>query len=42
MLDHLEKKVKSIYQNASPIIISRSESFDIDTEDDFKSIKKIF
>lgn len=38
----LGKKVKSIYQNASPIIISRSESFDIDTEDDLKFIKKIF
>lgn len=38
----LGKKIKSIYQNASPIIIDRSESFDIDTEDDLQTLKKIF
>ena len=33
---------KSIYENALPIIIPRYESFDIDTEEDLKIIKKIF
>jgi len=36
----LNKNTKSIYQDASPIIISKSESLDIDTEDDLKILKK--
>lgn len=32
----------SIYQEALPFIVPRSESFDIDNEDDFKILKKIF
>lgn len=38
----INTNTKSIYENALPIIIPRSESFDIDTEEDFKIIKKIF
>jgi CMP-N,N'-diacetyllegionaminic acid synthase len=37
----LNKNTKSIYQKASPIIIPKSESFDLDTEEDFILIKKI-
>ena len=32
----------SIYQRALPFIVPRSESIDIDNEDDFKILKKIF
>ena len=35
----LSKNIKSIYQGASPIITSKSESLDIDTEDDLKILK---
>ena len=35
----LSKYNKSIYQNALPIIVPRSESFDVDTKDDLKIIK---
>ena len=38
----LNKTNKSIYSNASPIIIPISESFDLDTEDDLKILRKIF
>lgn len=38
----LDKKTKSIYHKASPIIISKSESFDLDTEEDLKILKKLF
>jgi len=38
----LNKNTKSIYHKASPIIISKSESFDLDTKDDFKILKRIF
>lgn len=38
----LNKNSKSIYEGALPLVIPRSESFDIDTEDDFKILKKIF
>ena len=38
----LNKKTKSIYQDAKPLIVSRNESFDLDTEDDLKILKKIF
>ncbi len=38
----LSKNSKSIYDGALPFIVSRSESFDIDTEDDLKILKKIF
>ena len=38
----LSKNIKSIYQGASPVILPRSESFDIDTEDDLKILKRIF
>jgi CMP-N,N'-diacetyllegionaminic acid synthase len=38
----LNKNKKSIYEGALPFIVSRSESFDIDTEDDLKILKKIF
>ena len=38
----LNKKNKSIYQNAVPLIISRLEALDIDTEEDLKIIKKIY
>lgn len=38
----LSKNTKSIYQGALPIIVPKSESFDIDTEDDLKILKKIF
>ena len=33
---------KSIYENASPVIVPSSESFDIDTEADFQMVKKLF
>jgi len=35
----LSKDIKSIYQGALPIIVPRSESFDIDTEDDLNIVK---
>ena len=38
----LNKKVKSIYQNAIPLIVSKIEALDIDTEEDLKMIKKIY
>ena len=38
----LRKNSKSIYEGALPVILPRSESFDIDTEDDLKILKKIF
>ena len=38
----LNKKNKSIYQNALPLIIPRLEAFDIDTEEDLKIIKKLY
>ena len=37
----LNKENKSIYQRALPIIVSRSESFDLDTEEDLKILKKL-
>ena len=36
----LNKNTKSIYQNAISLIVPRSESFDLDTEDDLKLLKK--
>ena len=38
----LNKNCKSIYLKAIPVIISRRESFDIDTKEDFEFIKSIF
>ena len=38
----LNKKKKSIYQGALPLIVPRSESFDLDTEDDLKMLRKIY
>jgi len=38
----LDKNSRSIYEGALPFIVSRSESFDIDTEEDLKILKKIF
>lgn len=38
----LSKKKKSIYYDASPIIIPKSESFDLDTKEDLKILKKLF
>ena len=38
----LNKKTKSIYQNAAPIIVPKREAFDIDSEEDLKIIKKLF
>jgi len=38
----LTKKNKSIYYDASPIVIPKSESFDLDTKDDLKILKKLF
>lgn len=38
----LNKNTKSIYQNSLPIVISKNESFDLDTEEDFRLIKKIY
>ena len=37
----LNKNKKSIYQNAFPMIVSRSESLDIDTEDDLELLRKV-
>ena len=37
----LNKNSKSIYSKAIPVIISRRESFDIDTKEDFEFIKSI-
>lgn len=37
----LNQNSRSIYHKAMPIIISKLESFDLDTEDDFKLLKKI-
>ena len=36
----LNKNTKSIYQDAISLIVPRSESFDLDTEDDLKLLKK--
>ena len=38
----LTKKNKSIYYDAAPIVIPKSESFDLDTKDDLKILKKLF
>ena len=38
----LNKDSRSIYKNAMPILIPKSEAFDLDTEDDLKILKKIF
>ena len=38
----LNKKNKSIYQGALALIVPRSESFDLDTEDDLKILRKIY
>ena len=38
----LNKNAKSIYKDATPILIPKSEAFDLDTEDDLKILKKIF
>ena len=35
------KNTKIIYNRASPIITLKSESFDIDTQDDLKIVKKL-
>ena len=37
----LNKKNKSIYQNAIPYLIPKSEAYDLDTEDDLRILKKI-
>jgi CMP-N,N'-diacetyllegionaminic acid synthase len=37
----LNKKSKSIYQNAIPLIVSKVESFDLDTEEDLKIIRRL-
>lgn len=38
----LSKQVRTIYHKATPVILPRSESFDLDTKDDLKILKKIF
>ena len=38
----LSKKTKSIYENASPVIVPNDESIDIDTEADFQIANKLF
>lgn len=38
----LNKNSNSIYKDALPILIPKSEAFDLDTEDDLKILKKIF
>ena len=38
----LNKNSKSIYKNSIPLIIPKSESFDIDTEEDLITLKKLF
>lgn len=38
----LNKNSKSIYKDAFPILTSKSEAFDLDTEEDLKILKKIF
>jgi CMP-N,N'-diacetyllegionaminic acid synthase len=38
----LNKDSRSIYKNAIPILIPKSEAFDLDTEEDLKILKKIF
>ena len=38
----LKKKIKSIYHKALPIIVSKRESFDIDTESELEIIRRIF
>ena len=38
----LNKNSRTIYKNAMPIFIPKSEAFDLDTEDDLKILKKIF
>ena len=35
----LNKTIKSIYQNASPIIITKNECLDLDTEEDLRILK---
>ena len=37
----LNKDNKTIYEGALPVVLSKSESFDVDTEDDLKILKKI-
>jgi CMP-N-acetylneuraminic acid synthetase len=37
----LKKNIKSIYYKATPIILNRNESFDIDTSEDFKIVSKL-
>lgn len=37
----LSKKSKSIYENAVPVIVSRKESYDLDTPDDLYTIQKL-
>ena len=41
-IKNLSKKSKSIYDNAEPFIVSKSESFDLDTEEDLKILRKQF
>jgi CMP-N,N'-diacetyllegionaminic acid synthase len=38
----LSKKAKSIYLDALPVLISRKESLDIDTKEDFEFLKNTF
>ena len=38
----LSKSTKSIYDRALPFIVPRSESFDLDTEDDLKVLRLLF
>ena len=38
----INKNSKSIYQNAYPVVVSRKESFDIDTNEDFRIVNKLF
>ena len=37
----INRRTKSIYENALPLVIPRVETFDIDTKEDFNIIKKI-
>ena len=39
---NLNKNIKSIYFKAIPVVVSRSESHDIDTKEDFEFIKLLF
>ena len=38
----LSKNTKSIYQKALPVVVSKNESFDLDTEEDLELMKKIY